>query len=170
MKIIEKQTNSRLCVICGMENELGVKAPFYNLDDGSVATIFEFKEEHQSYPGRVHGGMICAMLDELIGRAIWVKEKDTYAVTTELNIKYRKPVPYNEKLKARGFIIKNSSRLYKGRGEIYSMDGTLLAEAEATYLKMPTKQISENAIVEDEMCYDIPDDLKEIEFPSLLND
>jgi len=170
MKITEKQTNSRLCIICGMENELGVKAPFYNLDDGSVATIFEFKEVHQSYPGRAHGGMICAMLDELIGRALWVNEKGTYAVTTEINVKYRKPVPYNQQLKARGYIIKNSSRLYKGRGEIYSMDGILLAQAEATYLKMPTKQISENAVVEDEMCYEIADNRVEIDFPPIKMD
>ena len=32
MKVIKKQTNSKMCIICGMENELGLKAPFYEID------------------------------------------------------------------------------------------------------------------------------------------
>ena len=63
MKILSKQKNSRMCMICGLDNEYGVNAPFYNMEDGSVMTVFRYKEQHQSYPGRVHGGMITAMLD-----------------------------------------------------------------------------------------------------------
>ena len=67
MKIIEKQRNSKSCLICGLDNNFGVKAPFYNLEDGSVATVFSFKFEHQSYPERVHGGMVGALLDDVMG-------------------------------------------------------------------------------------------------------
>ena len=69
MKVTGKQKNSRMCVICGMDNPFGLKAPFYNMEDGSVMTKFMYREEHQSYPGRVHGGLIGAMLDELGFRA-----------------------------------------------------------------------------------------------------
>ena len=95
MKVLSKQLNSRNCIICGLDNNSGIKAPFYNLDDGSVASIFEYKSFHQSYPGRAHGGMITALLDELIGRALWVKSPDVYAVTTSINVSFRKPVPYD---------------------------------------------------------------------------
>ena len=162
MKVIERQTNSKSCIICGMENDWSVKAPFYSMEDGTVISIFEFCEKHQSYPGRVHGGMICALLDELVGRALWVQEKGAYAVTTSINIQYRKPVPYGVKLKGVGRIIKNSSRLFVGTGEIYDMEGNLLASAEAKYLKLPAQTISENVSVDDEMCYDIKDGVKEI--------
>ena len=54
--------------------------------------------EHQSFPGRMHGGMISAILDEGIGRAIWIYEPSTWGVTTHLNVKYRKPVPLYEDL------------------------------------------------------------------------
>ena len=90
MKVVKKQTNSKLCYICGIENEFGLKAPFYEMEDGSVISIFKYKEIHQSYPERVHGGLITAMLDEIAGRAIWVTEPETWAVTTELNVKFRK--------------------------------------------------------------------------------
>lgn len=51
MKVTSKQRNSKMCVICGMDNPFGVKAQFYNMEDGSVITPFKFKEEHQSYRG-----------------------------------------------------------------------------------------------------------------------
>ena len=40
MKILSKQRNSRMCMICGLDNEYGVNAPFYNMEDGSVMEIF----------------------------------------------------------------------------------------------------------------------------------
>ena len=165
MKVIGKQKNSKNCIICGMENNFGVKAPFYVLDDESAASIFSFKSEHQSYPGRAHGGMIAAMLDELIGRALWIKEPETYGVTTSLTVTYRRPVPYGKTIKARGYITFNSPRGFCAKGEVYDMNGNLLAQATGKYLKLASDKISDDMDVNDEMCYDIPDDVKEIDFP-----
>ena len=170
MKVVKKQKNSRNCIICGMENPLGVKAPFYNLDDDSVASIFKFLPEHQSYPDRTHGGMVCCMLDELIGRALWVNEPDMYGVTTTLSITYRKPTPYNTMLKGRGYITHNSKIGFSARGEIYDMDNNLLAEASGRYFKMTaTRAFGDTAHEKDEMIYDIPDDVEEIDFPEKKN-
>ena len=108
MKILSKQKNSRMCMICGLDNEYGVNAPFYNMEDGSVMTVFRYKEQHQSYPGRVHGGMITAMLDEMGLRSLWAKElsEETFGVTISLDTKYRKPVPYETELIGRGVVVK----------------------------------------------------------------
>ena len=167
MKVLEKQRNSRNCIICGLDNPSGLKAPFYNLDDNSVASIFEFKFNHQSYPGRVHGGMISALLDELIGRALWVNSPDIYAVTTSINVTFRKPVPYDVTLKGRGYVTFESSRWFSAKGEIYDLDGNLLAEASAKYLKLAPDLIQKGVNIHDEMCYLIPDDVKEIDFPPI---
>ena len=95
MKVVSKQRNSRMCAICGLDNEYGVKAAFYNMEDRSVMTKFQYKNQHQSFPGRVHGGLITAMLDEMGLRALWAEEgnENTYGVTMDLNTKYRKPTP-----------------------------------------------------------------------------
>ena len=95
MKVVKKQNNSKMCVMCGLDNPAGVRAPFYTMEDGSVVTRFRYGEVHQSYPGRVHGGLIAAMLDELGGRALWAAEREEFlcGVTTSLETKYRKPVP-----------------------------------------------------------------------------
>ena len=160
MKVINKQTNSKMCIICGIENPCGVKASFYEMEDNSVIALFSFKEIHQSYPERTHGGMISAMLDETIGRAIWAIEPNTWGVTANLQVKFRKPVPYEIPLKAVGSITENKSRLFKGVGRIETMEGEVLAEAEATYVKLPLSKIS-TSNHEDVNIY-IPDDIKEI--------
>ena len=160
MKVLRKQSNSKKCIICGIENPFGLKAPFYEMEDNTVVTLFQYDELHQSYPERTHGGMICCMLDELIGRAIWVHEPNIWGVTTSLQIKYRKPVPYNTPLKGVGKIIENRSRLFKGIGTIMDMNGNVLAEAEAIYLKLPLDQISSSN--HDDVNVMVPDDIKEI--------
>ena len=67
-----------MCVICGLDNQFGVRAPFYNMTDGSVASPFRYRAWHQSYPGRVHGGMITAMLDEMGLRGLWAAKNGLF--------------------------------------------------------------------------------------------
>jgi acyl-coenzyme A thioesterase PaaI-like protein len=62
--IMEKQPNSRMCFVCGIENPIGLKLFFYTDDEGRTITRFRPKPEHQGYPGQLHGGIISTLLDE----------------------------------------------------------------------------------------------------------
>lgn len=161
MKVLKKQTNSKMCYICGIDNPFGLKAPFYEMEDETVVSIFEYKEIHQSYPGRTHGGLITAMLDEIAGRAIWISEPNTWAVTTELKVKFRKQVPYGTMLKAVGKVTKNTRRIFEAVSYIYDMDGVLLAEAEVTYFKMDLSKIASEGTHEEVNIY-VEDNITEI--------
>lgn len=162
MKVLKKQTNTLDCVICGINNGFGLKAPFYETETNEVVTIFEFKVHHQSYPGRTHGGLISALLDELVGRAIWITDPGMWGVTMSLNVKYRKPVPYNTVLKGVGRIDSQTSRTFSGSGEILDKDGNVLAEASATYMKLPLSKIANSELNEHEVNILVPDDVSEV--------
>lgn len=161
MRVIKKQTNSKMCYICGMENPFGLKAPFYEMEDGSLVSLFEYKAIHQSYPGRTHGGLITAMLDEIAGRVIWITEPTTWAVTVSINVKFRHPVLYDTKLKAVGKITKNTKRTFVSLAQIFDMEGHILAEAEVVYIKLPIDKITED--VHEELNVYYPDDVTEID-------
>lgn len=152
-----------MCLICGINNKFGVKASFYNMEDGSVGGLFTFLPEHQSYPDRVHGGMISTMIDELAGRALWVTRPDKIAVTIDLSVKYRKPVPYGVRLIGKGVITEMLSRAYTAKCAIMDSDGNVLADGTARYFMIPVDKISD-APIDDEINIFVPDDVKEIDF------
>lgn len=166
MKVKSKQHNSKSCIICGLDNDYGVKAPFYNMEDGRVATLFSFREKHQSYPGRVHGGMISAMLDELGLRALWAKQnsEETFGVTISLETKFRRPVPYETTLLGIGEVTAESGSFVVTENRIYDKEGNLLANAVAKYLKTDVSKIAD-ADAHEEMCYLIDDGVTEIMLP-----
>ena len=141
-KVLNKQFNSKKCIVCGMENDLGLKARFYELDNGEVASVFSVIEEHQSYPGRMHGGMSSAMLDETIGRAIMITEPNTWAVTAELSVKYKKPMPLDETMLCIGRVTRNTRLIFEGEGEILLPDGTVAVTATAKYRKLDLSKIT----------------------------
>jgi acyl-coenzyme A thioesterase PaaI-like protein len=62
--IMEKQPNSRMCFVCGIDNPIGLKLRFYTDDEGRCIARFRPKPEHQGFPGQLHGGLICTLLDE----------------------------------------------------------------------------------------------------------
>lgn len=143
-KVIKKQQNSRRCLVCGMKNSLGLKSSFYELENGELIAIFNSLDEHQSYPNRVHGGIITAILDETIGRAIMINSKDEiWGVTIEINVKFKKPVPTDETIKVVGRITKDSSRIFEGTGELLLPNGEIAATAHGKYLKVPLNKISD---------------------------
>lgn len=130
-----------MCFVCGRENSIGLHMHFWVDDANCVHAEFTPREEHQSFPGVMHGGLITTMLDELIGRTAIAL--DIWCMTVKLDVRFLKPVPIGEPLTLKGEITKKSSRLLEGRGELRLSDGTLAAEATGTYLKIPNAQMEQ---------------------------
>ena len=141
------QNISRMCMVCGAQNPYGLQGRFYELDakEGEppeLLGVFTVRDEHQSYPGRLHGGISSAILDETIGRAIRITRPDDWGVTVELTVRYRKPVPTEGEVRAVGRITKDSRRLFEGTGEILLEDGTVAVEARGRYVKLGIEAIA----------------------------
>ena len=150
------QNVSRMCLVCGRDNVAGLGGRFFVLDSGELVGVFAPREEHQSYPGRLHGGMVSAILDETIGRAINVSDTHTWGVTVEFRVQFRKPIPLDQEVRAVARITRDRSRMFEGTGEIVLNDGTVAAEASGKYLKLPLEEIAaasfkETDWIEDEL-------------------
>ena len=142
-KVIAAQNVSRMCMVCGTDNDLSLKARFYELESGELLGVFSPLQEHQSYPGRLHGGVSSALLDETIGRAINMRDPDAWGVTVELTVRFRRPVPVDQEVRAVARITRDSRKLFEGTGEIVLADGTVAVEASGKYMKMPIEAIAE---------------------------
>lgn len=143
-KVTGKQHNSRMCFVCGLKNVAGLQASFYETENRALVATFTPGEAHQSYPGRLHGGISSAILDETIGRAIMIGcEQDVWGVTLELKVEYRKPAPLNQELKVVGRITEENSRFFSGTGELILPDGSIAVRASGRYMKVPLEKIAD---------------------------
>lgn len=132
--------------MCGINNTAGLKAKLYECEiDGEIVllTIATPGEQHQSYPDRMHGGIIATLLDESIGRSIQAVDDNIWGVTIELNIKYRKPVPLNQTLYVESRASGQTSRTFDASGKLFLADGTVCATATGRFFKCPAETITE---------------------------
>jgi len=143
-KVTGKQPNSKLCFVCGLKNKFGLKANFYETDKSELIAIFKAHQEHQGYPGRLHGGIAAAILDETIGRTITIGQKDEiWGVTLEFSVKYIKPIPLDEEIKVIAKLTEGNKRVFSGTGRIVLSGGEVAATAEGKYLKLPIDKIAD---------------------------
>ena len=143
-RVLAKQPNSKMCLVCGLENLLGLRAEFYELDGGQLAAVFHPQEAHQGYPGRLHGGIATALMDETIGRAIRLQHGDAvWGVTTEIRVKFRRPAPLDRGLTALARLTKETRRHFEGEGSLLLPDGSVAVQATGKYFKVPLENIAD---------------------------
>lgn len=138
---MQKQPNSHYCFLCGLANPIGLKLAFYQIDDKRVEVHYVPREEHQGYPGVLHGGITCALLDETIGRTL--VPDDIWAMTVSLNVRFRAPIPLQTPLTVVGELTRLRSRTMEGTGKVILEDGTVAATAEAKYILLSEDKVDE---------------------------
>ncbi len=148
-KVIKKQNNSSKCFICGIHNDHGLHTMYYELENNQLLGVFKGGDLHQSFPGRMHGGIVSALLDETIGRAMQIGDPDVWSVTAELTTKFLKPIPLDETLYVVGWINNYRHRIFFGEGYICDQNHNILATATAKYFKQDINKILEDENKED---------------------
>lgn len=133
---MKRQPNSRLCFVCGVENPIGLKVVFEE-EGKQVWAKFTPREEHQGFPGILHGGLTGTLLDEAMGRCLMVGGEERWMLSAKLEVRYRKPIPIGEPLTVMGEVVQDRGRLIETRGEIRLSDGCLAAQARGTYIHIP---------------------------------
>jgi len=136
---MNKQPNSRMCFVCGLQNPVGLKLAFYEeTGTGQVRAEFTVPDEYQGYPGVVHGGIVAAILDEVSGRAVMLGGSDEDLLATlRLTIRYRRPTPTGTPLTAVGWVERVGGMGARVAGEIRLPDGTVTAECESVLVNVP---------------------------------
>ncbi|MBQ9790432.1 MAG: PaaI family thioesterase [Clostridia bacterium] len=143
LKVNCVQNVSRECVVCGTHNPFSLQTKFFECENNVLMGRVRGEDHHQSYPGRMHGGMISAIIDETVGRAVQIGAPDIWGVTGELKIRYVKPTPLGVDLHCFAKLTMNNSRIFKGVAILETATGELVATGEATYFKMTIDKISD---------------------------
>lgn len=116
-----------MCFACGEDNPVGLHLRFFPVSDGQMA-FFTPKPEHQSYNGRMHGGLITVLLDEVMGNYLFNKE-GVPAYTARIDLRFREPIAIGSTIKCEAREIKRKGRLVMMEGKIITQGGSVAAEA-----------------------------------------
>lgn len=129
------------CIVCSTSNPASLRARFFSVGKGKVEGVFTGRDEHASYKGRMHGGVIAAVLDEAMGRTLWTDRPDKLAVTKSMEVTYLKPVPLGCELHCYGKIIYENDKIFNAEAEILLPDGETAAKSSGLYVFQSQEQI-----------------------------
>jgi acyl-coenzyme A thioesterase PaaI-like protein len=137
-------TDYQRCFVCGQRNPFGLHLVFQQ-DDKSIIADFQPREEHQGFPGVLHGGIVAAVLDETLGRTSLLSEHPEWTMTGKLEIRYRKYVPFGPLLRVRATLESTRRRMLQAKGilTLANDESIILAEATGIFLPLPENTINE---------------------------
>jgi len=124
---LEEAEWNAMCFGCGKENKHGLHMKFHQEDSGTVKSEFTPGENHQGWPGYIHGGILMTVMDEAIG---WTGHlNNIYSVTAKIDVRLRSMVRVGEPLTVSARITKQTSRTLEVQAKITRPDSSLVAEA-----------------------------------------
>ncbi|HEY6129789.1 MAG TPA: PaaI family thioesterase [Candidatus Acidoferrum sp.] len=132
-KLILDPNPGNHCFGCGGANDFGMKLTF-ELDEDArrVTSKFILGKRYAGGAGFAHGGVIAILLDEAMGKISKLAEER--AVTAELTIEYRKPVPVDTEIVVAGWQESERGRNRFRIGEIHDTEGNLLARGRGRFV------------------------------------
>lgn len=130
-------TDFQRCFGCGQQNPLGLHLVF-RVEGEHIVADFQPREEHQSFPGVIHGGIIAAVFDETLGRIPMLTPQPQWMLTGRLEIRYRRYVPYGPLLRVSASLLGERRSAVRATGTL-SLAGDqelIIAEAHGTFLPL----------------------------------
>jgi uncharacterized protein (TIGR00369 family) len=122
----------RKCFVCGRENDGGLKAKFFYDGERAITEVIA-SAQFEGYKGLYHGGILAALLDEVMIKAVLAR--GIFAVTAEMTIRYKRPIKTGERVRLIGKITSHKGRLYLTDGEALGDDDLPFATATGSYIE-----------------------------------
>lgn len=98
------------CFACDPRNKLGLRLKFFADDEkGDVFAKFTPEVHLEGFPGILHGGIQCALIDEV---AFWTMfdKFQKIALTSKLDMEFLRPVDGKSELTIRGKVTESDGR------------------------------------------------------------
>jgi uncharacterized protein (TIGR00369 family) len=132
------------CFVCGGANARGMQLTFEQDDRTQrIRGKFRIGAQYQGAAGYLHGGLIATLLDEVMAKVSRFGQE--HAVTADLTVEYRRPVPVEDDLVVEGWETGRKGRTRSREGEIRSASGVVLARGQATFVVIDPARFQSSA-------------------------
>jgi uncharacterized protein (TIGR00369 family) len=120
------------CFVCGDKNPFGLNVEFYK-KNGRVVGEYLAQDRFQGYKNILHGGILSALLDEVMIKSILAQ--DILTLTCEIKVRFKKPVKIGQRLFLEGKPTQNRGKIIVAEGKVTNEDGELVATAEGKFFR-----------------------------------
>ena len=124
------------CVVSGPANPMGIAITCHRDGDDAVAQV-SFGAAFEGAPGRVHGGIVAAVFDDVMGFVLSMLQTPAY--TGRLTVSYLAPTPLAVGLEFRARLRVRDGRKLWIDGEAI-VAGKRFAEAEGLFIAIPYEE------------------------------
>ncbi|HZS13312.1 MAG TPA: PaaI family thioesterase [Candidatus Dormibacteraeota bacterium] len=124
--------------VSGRRNPLGLRL-WYRLERDPergplVVTDWTPEEAHVGFPGVAHGGLVAAVVDDIMGRLAVLRRR--WVVTARMEVRYRSAAPLGEPLRFEAWATRHRRMSMHAEARALLRDGTLVAESSGTFLPL----------------------------------
>ena len=126
------------CFACGGKNPLGLHLTFHTEGDLFMTRVRP-KPHWQGFAGVVHGGLQSTIIDDMMSNHLFRVHK-VWAVTGDLNLRFRKPVPIEAELLFVSRIDSHRGRIWQLSADCRVADdpaGSRLTTATGRFIEVP---------------------------------
>ena len=127
------------CFVCGQAHPCGLRIRFFVGEFGQVHAWSSPDATQTGYENIVHGGVVSALLDELLGWPI-VLQTGRMAYTAELTVRFVKPVRVGCTYLATAHPGTDRGRYWEGSGDIRGEDGKVYVKGHGKYFLLSSAQ------------------------------
>jgi len=124
----------RNCFICGKDSKTGLKLDF-EITEAGAQTSYTPQDEFEGFKGVVHGGILCALLDEVMWKSI-NGHTGVITMTAKMEVKFKRPALVGTKLLVKGSVIGRRKKFFEAQAVVSDTEGNILAEASGLFVEM----------------------------------
>ncbi len=133
--------DDRVCFVCGEKNPIGLKLRIStDAERGESTADVNFREDFQGWSKIVHGGLLAAVLDEVMIYA--AVAKGLKCVTGEMTVRYVKPASTGVAYTLKGRFVEEKGRIVLAESVLLDSDGQEVARATGKLFKVPGNRFS----------------------------
>ena len=124
------------CFGCGAHNRIGMRLRFFLEPEEGVVSTLSLPRRFQGPHGFVHGGVIAAILDEAMSKAIHAGAHGhtIMALTRHMETEYLRPTPLGATLTLRGRQDRVEGRKHFCSATVTDAEGQVLASGKALFI------------------------------------
>ena len=131
---------SRLCLVCGQDNPIGLRARSYLVGD-TVQLGWTTRLEHSGWSHVTHGGFIATVLDEVMTwAAILGSQKSVFAA--DFSVRMVETLPPGVPCVANARMTRARRRIFDVESWLEDEDGRTYARASGRYMPVPPERLA----------------------------